>query len=233
VSWERISAELQKMLTHRHRRRAMRLADQVGLLRLILPELAPLLDADDDPEWAHTLNILDRLETSRFEPAAAVLLRTLATSSRGKRGSADAGSVGAVCRRLKLSNEQREEIVWLVANQSALAGAEHMATSRLKRLLANQRSRELLSIAHAIDAADHVETPSVRYVAEYLQRTPVDEIDPPPLVTGADLIQLGMRPGPKFKELLERARDAQLEGALQDRETALRQLEEWIAGQSG
>ena len=224
VSWERIAAELRKMLSHRHRRRAVRLAHQLGLLEQILPELAPQLAADDDPEWTHALNILDRLETRRFETAAAVLLRGLPTPSQRRKGEEAAGSVGAACRRLKLSNDEREEIGWLVANQSALEGAEGFPPARLKRLLADERARELLAIAKARNAADNVESPSVQFVEDYLQRTPTEEINPPPLVTGADLIQLGMCPGPEFKGQLERIRDAQLNGEVASRDAALQRL---------
>ena len=51
-----------------------------------------------------------------------------------------------------------------------------------------------------------------------------DTIIPPPLVRGDDLIALGMKPGPKFGEILEAVETQQLEGALRDREEAL----EWV-----
>jgi len=51
---------------------------------------------------------------------------------------------------------------------------------------------------------------------------------PPPLVTGRDLIELGLTPGPRFKLLLETIQTEQLEGRLQDRETALDLLKSLI-----
>jgi poly(A) polymerase len=51
-----------------------------------------------------------------------------------------------------------------------------------------------------------------------------EPIIPPPLVTGDDLIALGMKPGPKFGEILEAVETRQLEGALRDREEAL----DWV-----
>ncbi len=44
---------------------------------------------------------------------------------------------------------------------------------------------------------------------------------PPPLVTGHDLIALGWKPGPKFKEVLDAVQTRQLEGSLRQREEAL------------
>jgi hypothetical protein len=43
-------------------------------------------------------------------------------------------------------------------------------------------------------------------------------------VRGGDLIELGLKPGPKFGEILEAVETRQLEGALKDREEAL----DWI-----
>ena len=51
-----------------------------------------------------------------------------------------------------------------------------------------------------------------------------EPIIPPPLVRGDDLIALGMKPGPKFGEILEAVQTRQLEGALKDRQEAL----DWV-----
>lgn len=52
----------------------------------------------------------------------------------------------------------------------------------------------------------------------------------PPMLTGKDLRELGMKPGPRMGELLRRARDLQFEDELATREQAVqwarRQLEE-------
>jgi hypothetical protein len=42
-----------------------------------------------------------------------------------------------------------------------------------------------------------------------------------PLITGDDLIRLGLMPGPKFREILEEVKERQAEGALRDRQEAL------------
>ena len=41
---------------------------------------------------------------------------------------------------------------------------------------------------------------------------PPEELNPPPVLTGEDLIALGLKPGPEFKRLLDAVREAQLEG---------------------
>jgi hypothetical protein len=53
------------------------------------------------------------------------------------------------------------------------------------------------------------------------------ERNPPPLVTGDDLLAHGLRSGRHFAELLEHLRDEQLEGRLSTREEALAEAERW------
>jgi poly(A) polymerase len=47
------------------------------------------------------------------------------------------------------------------------------------------------------------------------------EIAPPPLLTGEDLIALGLQPGRLFKVVLDQVYDAQLEGRIRTKENAL------------
>jgi len=71
----------------------------------------------------------------------------------------------------------------------------------------------------------------VEFCERVLRGTPPEELNPPPALTGDDLIALGLKPGRDFKRLLEAVREAQLEGRLRTKEEALalvRQLcREW------
>ena len=62
----------------------------------------------------------------------------------------------------------------------------------------------------------------VEFCERVLRDTPPEVLNPPPLVTGEDLIALGMKPGPAFKRILEAARAAQLDGELTTKDAALR-----------
>jgi hypothetical protein len=57
-------------------------------------------------------------------------------------------------------------------------------------------------------------------------------LSPNPLITGDDLIRLGMSPGPVFKRVLEVIYDAQLEGRVEDRAAALAMARE-VAAKAG
>lgn len=186
VSAERIAQELKKMLVDRHRRRAMELCADLGLLEQI---------GIRDSGFA----FLGLLQDPGFELALAALVHRMPSVE-----------VEALCRRLKLSNDELDRVVWLVAHQDDLQRAPEMLLSQIKRLLSHRYRDDLLRLAHAKLLADDADLHPVLFTEEFLARTPAAVLDPPPLISGNDLIQSGLRPGPRFKELLETVRDAQL-----------------------
>ena len=205
VSHERIAQELRRMLVDPHRQRAVELCAEVGLLSVILPELREL--ADDEP----TLAMLSLLEPPSFELAFSVLLHSLPAKP----------TIHDICRRLKLSNDETDRIVWLVAHQDDLADAPSQTLARLKRTLAHPDRDDLIALLRVKRLAYSADMQPVLFCDEYLARTSQSVIDPPPLMTGDDLKSLGLKPGPKFKTLLNAIRDAQLNGEIATHEQAL------------
>lgn len=75
---------------------------------------------------------------------------------------------------------------------------------------------------HRLDClASHGDLSLYEFVREKLAATPPEAIRPAPLLTGDDLIAAGYAPGPRFKEMLRAVEDAQLEGALSNKDAAL------------
>ena len=237
VSAERIAQELRRMLVDAHRRRAVELCESVGLLEVILPELtaawlesrsknpsppAPLpaepgrgvklkTDSKQVDVRAKTLAMLPLLASPSFELALATLLHSLPARPVAH----------DLCRRLKLSNDEIDRIVWLVAHQDDLTEAPSLSLARLKRTLAHPYRDDLISLTRVHRLALRADMQPVLFVDEYLARTPQTVIDPPPLITGDDLKSLGLKPGPDFKTLLDTIRDAQLNDQIITRDQAL------------
>jgi poly(A) polymerase len=226
VSSERIAQELKKMLVHLRRSAAMRLADELGLLPVILPELVPALTEPGNRRWLRTLSMLDRLEEPSFELALATLFVSAITDPDR---AALITSVTWICQRLKLSNRELQRLCWLVQHHGDIEGAPQMRLSQLKRLFAEPGIAELLTLARVAAECGLGKLEPVEFCERTLANTPADEIDPPPLITGNDLIQAGLSPGVRFKELLDAVRDAQLEGTIGTRDEALA-LAKKIAG---
>jgi poly(A) polymerase len=228
VSAERIADELKKMLALPGRAVAMDLLTQVGLIRAILPDLmgehGAVGEAKDDA-WQHALRMLESLPTQpSFALALACLLASAvrpgieAKSSTEKQASALAGQI---CRRLKLSVADRERVEWLVANQHRLCEAESLPMSALKRTLWHPGIGELLELHRAEAVADGKSPGHVEYCETKLAEWGEAQLNPPALITGNDVQALGLRPGPRFKLLLDKVRDAQLDGVVATRKNAL------------
>lgn len=235
VAAERISQELRRMLVHPRRRLGMELMAETGMLEAILPEVAALRGRADGVVtdlWVHTLDVLDRLpEQPGFSLALASLLHEIGKTIAPLDNMDDpmvpahahAGSRRAVelARRLKLSNQERDETAWLVRHQAAITHFEALSVARKKRFLSHSGIPDLIALARGDALATAGEAPWVDACEAYRAHCPDGPIDPPPLLSGDDLRKHGLNPGPRFKLWLDTVRDAQLENRVTTREEAL------------
>jgi poly(A) polymerase len=250
VSAERIAEELRMFLPHPRRAHAMSIFFDLGLAEPIMPELVPMKGlpqgrphAPTGDLWEHVLKVLDALgpETT-FPIAMAALLHDVGKPRTVGRtedrytfyGHEHVGARMAevIGRRLKLSNDERERIVWLVEKHQILADAKQMRPSKLKTLLAHPGIRDLLSLHRADALASGRSTEQVEYCEFLLTLWPRDVLDPPPLITGHDLTKLGYTPGPQFKVWLDAIREAQLDGTIRTREDAIELIERLRKGEA-
>lgn len=190
--------------------------------------------------WEHVLRVLDHLgEKTSFSLAMAALLhdvgkpRTVGRTPErytfyshehvGRR------MAGEIAERLKLSNDEQKRIEWLVEKHQILSDARHMRPSKLKALLIHPGIRELLELHRADALAASRDIDHVEYCKELLRRWTHAELDPPPLLTGDDLIAAGLKPGPMFKKVLDAVREAQLDGSLSTRAEAWELVHRMVA----
>jgi len=126
-----------------------------------------------------------------------------------------------ICRRLKMSNDDTEQILSLIANHMKFKDARQMRAATLKRFVRTPKFEEHMAL-HRLDClSSHRHLDTFEFVREFLAQTPPEQVRPAKLLTGDDLIHLGFSPGPEFKEILRNIEDAQLEGAIHTREQAL------------
>jgi poly(A) polymerase len=240
VSRERVRDELTRMLTEGHARRAFELLDRTGLLRQVLPEIAKLHGVEQPPEyhpegdvWLHTLLLLEKLPAG-VSPTLAwgALLHDVgkpATFSHHPpdrirfNGHVEVGVKIAheILRRLRFSNEDCDQILSLVENHMRFGDVEKMKESTLKRFFRLPRFDEHLEL-HRMDClSSHGDLSLWEFAKRRREELPEEEVRPVLLVTGLDLIEAGYAPGPRFKEMLAAAEDAQLEGRIRTREEGL------------
>jgi len=234
VSMERISQELRKMLSNRNRVRAVTLLRELGLLASVIPEVMEWT-VENEPsqsrvsQWDEMLAVLGRFEEARFESTMAVLLRDVPSQSRVKAKDVPrSGTQQAICRRLKLSNDETDAICWLGSQRSVLEDVSAMQLHEKKRLLTHPLFDELAELEMSRMQVSGASVSAVEKLLVYRDGTDRAVLDPPELLTGRDLIQMGHRPGPEFKEWLYAIQNAQLDEQIQTRDEAVALLKELI-----
>lgn len=242
VSPERIRDELTKMLTEGAAGNAFRLLDQTWLLQNVLPEISAMKGVEQPPQyhpegdvWVHTCMMLDGIPAgSTMTLAWGVLLHDVgkpptfrSAAETGDRirfdGHVEVGMrMGEeICRRLKMSNDEIDQILSLIANHMKFKDTAQMRAATLKRFVRMPKFEEHMAL-HRLDClSSHRHLETYEFVREFLKRTPPEQVRPSKLLTGEDLIYMGFSPGPEFKEVLRAVEDAQLEGSIQTREEAL------------
>jgi poly(A) polymerase len=131
-----------------------------------------------------------------------------------------------ICHRLRFSNEDTGQIAALVANHLRFKDAPQMKPATLKRFVRLDRFEEHLEL-HRLDcSSSHGHLDNYEFVLRFLAETPPEQVRPPRLLTGEDLIALGFKPGPPFKAILEAIEEAQLNGKIGTREEAVRLVRE-------
>ena len=254
VSAERLRDELTKLLTEGAARRAFELLDETGLLPELLPEIARMKGVEQPPQfhpegdvWTHTLLMLDGLPRPCSPTLAwGVLLHDVGkpptfTPPSGPGGRIrfdEHAEVGArmaeqICRRLRFSNDDIAQIESLVANHLRFKDVPQMKPSTLKRFVRLDRFDEHLEL-HRLDcASSHRNLDNYDLVRRFLAETPPEQVRPPRLLTGDDLIALGAKPGPAFKAVLDAVEDAQLNGRIGTREDAVRMARDLLHSNPG
>jgi len=239
VSRERVRDELTRMLTEGQARRAFLLLDESGLLRHVLPEISAMKGVEQPAEFhpegdvfVHTLLLLENLP----RPCPLTLAWGALLHDVGKPptfrvapdrirfdGHVEVGVKMAeeICRRLRFSNDETEQILALVDNHMRFGHATRMKESTLKKFLRMPKFEEHLALHRADSLASHRNLSTYEFIQQRRSEIPVEKMRPAPLVTGEDLIAQGHVPGPKFCEILGAVEDGQLEGRLTAREAAL------------
>jgi putative nucleotidyltransferase with HDIG domain len=239
VSRERVREELTRMLTEGAARQAFELLESTGLLAQVLPEVARMRGVEQPPQyhpegdvWIHTRMLLEQLPPGCSATLAwGALLHDVGKPPTFRRapdrirfdGHVEVGVRMAeeICRRLRMSNNDTEQILALVANHMRFGDVEKMRASTLKRFFRLNLFDEHLAL-HRMDCmASHGDLSLYQFARQHYEAAEPEQIRPAPLITGDDLIALGYRPGPEFRHMLNLVEDGQLEGTLHSREEAL------------
>jgi poly(A) polymerase len=247
VSAERIREELVKILLSPNRLRGFDLLDESGLLRQVLPEMEALKGCDQPPEFhpegdvfVHTRLMLSMLAPDASlplvlsvlfhdigKPATRVVDETGRIRFNGHEG-VSAGMTLRLLQRLRFPNEVIDAVIPAVRLHMSFKDVPNMRVATLKRMMARPTFEEELEL-HRVDClASHGMLDNHAMLIAKREEFGREPLIPQPLITGHDLIALGMKPGPEFAEMLMSVQTRQMEGTLNTRDEALA----WIKGRN-
>jgi poly(A) polymerase len=239
VSAERLGQEMRFILTDERPAVGLRLLDDFGMLAHVLPEVAATKGCEQPPNYhpegdvfVHSLLAVEKLgPRPEFTLALATLLHDIgkprSTEERSERAwFPNHDRYGAelaedVCRRLCTTREERERICWLIARHHYFMNARGMRLSTLKRLFAEPGFDQLAAVHRADALASCGIGADYEYIMTSRSEIKPETVAPEPLLTGRDLIALGMAPGPEIGRVLGLVRDAQLDGLISDHDGAV------------
>jgi len=245
IAWERIGEEIVRVLTEGAARRGFELLDQLGLLQQVLPEISALKGVEQSPDYhpegdvfRHTLLLLEQLDQID-QPAETLALGALlhdvakpqCAGRDGERitfyGHAEVGAelAVAICQRLRRSREVSERVRYLVRGHLRLMHASEMRLSTLRRFLAEEGIEELLELARIDALASHRDLRCYQFCRAKREEFGAQQLKPPPLVRGRDLLAIGYPRGPLYAEILREVETKQLDGELTSLEEALAWVE--------
>jgi poly(A) polymerase len=252
VSAERIRDELVKILLSPNRLRGFDLLDESGLLRQVLPEMEALKGCDQPPEFhpegdvfVHTRLMLSMLAPDASlplvlsvlfhdigKPATRVVDETGRIRFNGHEG-VSAGMTLRLLQRLRFPNEVIDAVIPSVRLHMSFKDVPNMRVATLKRMMARPTFEEELEL-HRVDClASHGMLDNHAMLIAKREEFGREPLIPQPLITGHDLIALGMKPGKHFAEILQAAQTRQLEGSLTSREEALEWIKSTLSGGNG
>jgi poly(A) polymerase len=244
ISAERIRDELLKLFRPPHAARGLVLLRDSGLLEPILQELAATIACEQSPDFhpegavfEHIHLMLEKLPRDAHESLPwTVLLHDIAKPVTAERDAKTGAihfygheKIGAdmaekILARLRFPKKQTDEIVACVRRHMQFKDVKQMRKATLRRLLLRETFPLELEL-HKLDClGSHRDLELYEFLiqqAAELEKRPAIR---PPLLTGKDLIALGMKPGPALGALLAEIREKQLSDELK----TPRQARAWV-----
>ncbi len=198
VAGERLHAELSLILTAANRGAALQLLRDTGLLRALFPELL-----------AGQGERLGFLRGTVSMPLAwAALLEGVSDGA-------------AVVRRFRFSRVEADLCLGLLGAELQFERVSEMPVAELKRFLRVPNFAEHLELYRATRQARGERLDTYDQIVLLRAKWTEEELRPAALLSGDDLLELGLEPGPRFREMLNAVEDAQLEGRIQTRSEAI------------
>ncbi|MBU0614224.1 hypothetical protein KJ766_03000 [Patescibacteria group bacterium] len=224
----------------------VRLWSESRALHLFMPNLAKLekmVDESNKPLLERTYHLLDAVcaphllaSYSVVSPSPTLLLSALMMNLEGDK----AKHAFNICKELHFhqfgknhpSKIECSDLFWILQHSDYFETVDpaSMSPSQFEKLFLNERGRDLFILMHAsmIVSGRHSVARERLHVARRicLKMKELGEIEGtngrlPRLINGKDIEKTGIKPGPKYREIIDKIRDAQWTGKITNKQEAL------------
>lgn len=239
---ERISVELTKILTSGRSAYGLDLMKELGVLAAVLPSLDALSGVEQPSEfhpegdvWIHTVMAMSHADALGVKDPATLLGLLLHDIGKARTYEVRDGKITfygheAVSAelaeeeldRLKVPRRVIDSVVWLVGHHMRLQDFEEMRPGTARGLLEAPDAERLLVLTICDRLASSADLTGVKEAVRALGRSRREAPEPPPLITGHDLLEVGVPEGPEIGRLLDAVEAMRRDGELVTREDAIR-----------
>ena len=204
VSSERIGAEMRRVLVHHDAALGLKRLLETGLHHQVLPEL----EGADLDQFSLLLRPIDGLS---FPLSLAFLISVTQDAT---------AALHQIGQRWRLANDELRQAGAAAKHWNTVARAANLPWSAVQPVLIDRDAGVIFEFAAAMVAAEGADASGIQLARAALEKPP-GELNPPPLLTGDDLTELGFQAGPQFRTILQTIRAAQLDGEIKTVEAAI------------
>jgi poly(A) polymerase len=207
ITKERVKIELEKILTSREPSTYVKMLEETGLLKEMIPKIV----VDED--------VLSAIDLSESTPAIrwAALLYKFPTEAF------------SILSNLLFDNSTKNDIIWLIKNYNEIDTLEDKPTFYKKEFVAHRLFMQTLNLYKAIMYATgknklaDVKIDSLKsfYDSIFSDDDLIKQIKKFDLIDGEDLKSAGMKPGKEMGDFLKKAKEDYLNGVFSNRKEAL------------
>jgi len=220
VSAERIANELQKMLVHPRHSVALTLLRDSLLWEAVFPEIG----SGTETYWSRLQAVFTEADIRDFSTVLAFI-------AWANEAEDSAALLETICRRLRISNQDRRRALHILTHWSTLATASEGTWNVVQPILVSEYGTSTMAASVALQKAIGGDLRGTAFCLERLE-WPLEQLDPRPLLSGNDLKRLGFPPGPHFRNWLDEVRSQQLLGQLRTQEEAIQWVKSRQASES-
>lgn len=233
-----------------HPTHTLNLWSESKALEMFMPQLAEL-EYENEAELQKTINLLSVLKRSSFISGHGYLrtpLNVLVAALFSFLPQDAKKHARKICTNLhfhQFPNTHKayvdcNTVMWLVEHQEMFTETDpaNMRPSEFEKMFLLEKGRELILLIHAVEVAKgtHSVARERLHIARRIKQGMIDMIDDegiegrlPKLVTGRNIQELGIEPGPTYRDILDEIRDAQLTSRIENKADAIDLLRQIIA----